>query len=366
MTLDTFHQPIPQGGLMACEETCCVHVAPLEHTPFDPTKSISVTKTNIHRINRNRMGMKPIGTHKAHQWMPTSTRFPQRIDRMGINEAREYLSEMYYGQLPLPATFHGTNLTRDLLPCLQPGTVLYVDLKSVPTFFMEVYPFIPVPFVLLTTDGDESAPGRAHLKYLHHSMPSGSASKLLHWYSSNCDLPAEVTGGQFTCIPLGLSQWDGQRVDLDGFLAGIHGLRYHQSGRPLFPSHVEAARQGLVFLAFETSPKLPDRNVAWAHFCHGDAWQGERRWCVKERLSHRDLYSTAVTFKFAVSPHGGGLDCYRTWESLFLGMIPIVRTSTLDPLYNGLPVLIVSHWEEVTPTLLVAPSNMERVPPHAL
>lgn len=32
--------------------------------------------------------------------------------------------------------------------------------------------------------------------------------------------------------------------------------------------------------------------------------------------------------------------------------IPIVKTSTLDPLYSDLPVLIVQNWEEVTEEFL--------------
>ena len=44
---------------------------------------------------------------------------------------------------------------------------------------------------------------------------------------------------------------------------------------------------------------------------------------------------------------GNGLDCHRTWELLYLGCIVITRTSPLDPLFEGLPVVIVRDWEEV-------------------
>jgi len=58
------------------------------------------------------------------------------------------------------------------------------------------------------------------------------------------------------------------------------------------------------------------------------------------------------THRFVVSPRGNGLDSHRTWEALLVGCIPIVRSSKLDPLYARLPVLIVSEWRDVTPTLL--------------
>jgi len=56
--------------------------------------------------------------------------------------------------------------------------------------------------------------------------------------------------------------------------------------------------------------------------------------------------------KFVLSPPGNGLDCHRTWEVLYVGSIPVVISSTLDPLYVGLPVIIVDSWEEVTEDFL--------------
>ena len=52
--------------------------------------------------------------------------------------------------------------------------------------------------------------------------------------------------------------------------------------------------------------------------------------------------------KFVISPPGNGIDCHRTWEALYLGAIPIVRTSSLDPMYEGLPVLIVNEWSDIS------------------
>lgn len=48
---------------------------------------------------------------------------------------------------------------------------------------------------------------------------------------------------------------------------------------------------------------------------------------------------------FVLSPQGNGLDCHRTWESLYLGAIPVVTTGTLDSdLVQGLPILEVPSW----------------------
>ena len=47
------------------------------------------------------------------------------------------------------------------------------------------------------------------------------------------------------------------------------------------------------------------------------------------------------------APRGGGLDCHRTWEMLYFGMIPIVKTSSLDSLFSSLPVIILQDWDEI-------------------
>jgi len=57
-------------------------------------------------------------------------------------------------------------------------------------------------------------------------------------------------------------------------------------------------------------------------------------------------------YAFVISPHGNGLDCHRQWEALCLGCIPIVKTSSIDAVYEKLPVLIVKDWSEVTQALL--------------
>ena len=53
-------------------------------------------------------------------------------------------------------------------------------------------------------------------------------------------------------------------------------------------------------------------------------------------------------YSFIISPLGNGLDCHRTWEILILGSIPIVKTSVLDKIYEGLPVVIVNDWNDIT------------------
>lgn len=51
---------------------------------------------------------------------------------------------------------------------------------------------------------------------------------------------------------------------------------------------------------------------------------------------------------FVASPAGNGPDCYRTWEAIYLGVVPIVERTPMNEFYAslGLPILIVDSWAE--------------------
>jgi hypothetical protein len=72
----------------------------------------------------------------------------------------------------------------------------------------------------------------------------------------------------------------------------------------------------------------------------------------ESRIPKAECYNKMASYKFIASPFGNGLECHRTWEALALGCIPIVKTSCMDKLYEGLPVLIVNSWSDVSNELL--------------
>jgi hypothetical protein len=67
------------------------------------------------------------------------------------------------------------------------------------------------------------------------------------------------------------------------------------------------------------------------------------------RLPPMELYKTFTQYRFGLSPPGNGVDCHRTWEMLFFGMIPIIHSSPMDVLYHkfDLPVVLVKDWNEL-------------------
>lgn len=54
-------------------------------------------------------------------------------------------------------------------------------------------------------------------------------------------------------------------------------------------------------------------------------------------------------YKFLVSPEGNGIDCHRTWEALYLKVIPIVDRNPVTEYYSRyFPMVLVDDWNEFT------------------
>ncbi|MBX7067713.1 MAG: hypothetical protein K1X28_10860 [Parachlamydiales bacterium] len=105
-------------------------------------------------------------------------------------------------------------------------------------------------------------------------------------------------------------------------------------------------RDILAYLNFNLDTNPKERRPCLEYF---SKWPWAQRSEPKTFHEYLDDLSRSL---FVVSPPGSGLDCHRTWEALLMGCYPIVLSSTLNPLYEDLPVVIVDSWEEVTEALL--------------
>lgn len=56
--------------------------------------------------------------------------------------------------------------------------------------------------------------------------------------------------------------------------------------------------------------------------------------------------------KFIVCPQGNGIDTHRTWETLYLGSIPIEKRNINNSFYDDLPICFVDDWEQITDEFL--------------
>jgi hypothetical protein len=209
---------------------------------------------------------------------------------------------------------------------------LWVRLNSRPngditTFATHVLPKMTKPFTLITTDGDNSVPSK-----INHADAILNNPLCTTWYTQNYD--GTSNHSKLKPIPIGFdlhTSWEGLwSKDVPTNFAKMLLLRDESLQRtrdaiPFVPpwsdTHGERLRS--------------DQALACLEHMHGDHMGIGRLW---------DTYGSK---RFAVSPRGAGLDAHRTWELLFFGTIPIVKTSSLDQLYQELPVIIVQDWKDV-------------------
>ena len=227
---------------------------------------------------------------------------------------------------------------------LKPGASVYVIGSALPHFLMKAWDQIQVPFILVTGDCDQTMPD-------DFFTPANLAlflaePKLLAWFSQNLTTTAHP---KLHRIPIGMDYhtlaahanhpWGPQQspIDQEQILTAVRNksvfkeplayANFQFSMNTRYASDRVDALAQLPRTLLHYEPIPVSRFITWAH---------------------------QTKYAFVISPHGGGLDCHRTWEALALGCYPIVKSSPIDPLFEGLPVLIVKEWSDVSQERLEA------------
>ncbi len=184
--------------------------------------------------------------------------------------------------------------------------------------FQKIAHQIQHPFILITPNvenySDGPLPGRFTTLLKQKNLAA--------WFMQNIDCPAT---DRLIPIPIGLSNnfWACEKIE-----AKI-------KNRDIF-----------VYVNFNVDTNPKQRKPCFDYFT-------KMPWAqYSESKAFHEYLADLSRSNFVVSPPGSGLDCHRTWEALYMGCYPIVLNSTLNPLYEGLPVVIVDSWEKVTEELL--------------
>lgn len=202
------------------------------------------------------------------------------------------------------------------------GDIIFV--RDVCRFMKEVHPGIAQPYIMLTAGDYKDRMLCEFIGFLDDDM-------IIAWF---CVHPCDRKHPKYHWLPLGIFQadeFDKKKSDLN----------------KLFTLWRKAPKPKLLCCNFGLRPKFkPERNVIFDVFEYAD-------FCYKcERKPFLEYMEEMAQYKFTLSPRGLGPDCYRTWEAMLVGCIPVLHTCYLDGLYSDLPVLFVDRWEDVTPEFL--------------
>jgi hypothetical protein len=252
----------------------------------------------------------------------------------------------------LYTNYLGNHFNPSDLDKVKSGDIVWIRAAAFQQFYKEALPKLKAPIVLIINDGDECFPATVSKGI---DIEAVLANKnIIHIFAQNCDYSG--SSNKISHLPIGIDFHTIAYRDPENGFWGQKGSPMEQERildellKTLQPTYLRKKR---AYVDFQLNDSM--RNG----YCRLHVPKGENRESIYKKIiktnlidygpqmSRGDLWKRKGQCAFSVSPHGNGLDCHRTWEDLVLGCIVIVKTSPLDPLYEGLPVVIVKDWEEV-------------------
>jgi hypothetical protein len=199
--------------------------------------------------------------------------------------------------------------------CVERGDVVFVETHGLPRFEAEILPRIGASFVLITHNSDLNIDGTR--------IRLANDRRIAKWFAQNVVCAHE----KLVHLPIGLeNRWRHNN--------GIIGDYRRLSRRPV-------AKLPRILYGFSVGTNSMEREPALAALRRAEA-ADECRWTNSKAYRRR-----LNEYCFVASPPGNGVDCHRTWEALYLGVVPIVKRSTLYDGFGGLPAIVVDDWREI-------------------
>ncbi|MGQ0708563.1 MAG: hypothetical protein ACT4NV_02320 [Rhodoferax sp.] len=156
----------------------------------------------------------------------------------------------------------------------------------------------PHRFILITHNSDNN---------VTESLYSRKPSNIVHWFAQNVLAERD----DLTPIPIGLER---QGIVASRNIAETM-LSQICAGRP--------AQQRWCYLNINPDTNDHERR----HVLRALRWKWLFVTTRTRRIAYPQYVAEMASHRFVVSPPGNGVDCHRTWESLYLGSVPVVKDS---------------------------------------
>ncbi len=202
------------------------------------------------------------------------------------------------------------------------GDLIFVKVDDLSHFFYNIHPLISSRYILVSHNGDFPIPGK-FTSFLNDG-------KLIAWFGQNIE---NYSHPKLHPIPIGLANQQWVHGNLDVIRKA--DIKHEEDRDILLYVNINvgtnpSVRQPVHDLFVNESYVFVANSEPFDHYL--------------EHLGRS---------KFVLSPRGNGLDTHRTWEALYLGAIPIVKRSSMDAVFEALPVLIVDDWNEISHEFLL-------------
>lgn len=201
----------------------------------------------------------------------------------------------------------------------QAGEIVYARAAWRAPWRAQLVESIQAPVVLVTSFYDPAIKPMAVEEMFQPGSP------IRHWFG----VQAHVTHPRLTAMPVGV---EGSMVPV------------------LQAGERRTVRDIPLYLNFRTANSYQRaeviRPVLWQRFARQDAWVVADAWDAANPSVYVNQLGRS---QFVLSPPGFAWDCYRTYEAMAMGAIPIVqRKRPVTDHLEALPCVLVDDWSEVT------------------
>ncbi len=214
-------------------------------------------------------------------------------------------------------TYEDGILKREKLPGARGlAPLVFVHSNELEKFLQKVSHEIGPKYVLISHSGDANI-GKSQLEMLDE--------RVVHCFTQNLMTPHEKA----TCIPLGL---ENANLHCNGIVADLVRLRKRL---------VRIHKMPRILNGFEVRTNPGERMEAQG------ALRASNVATEIDRVNSRAYHRLLAQFMFVASPPGSGFECHRTWEALYLGVVPVVKWHPFYQQFPGLPLLQVDNWKDL-------------------
>lgn len=197
---------------------------------------------------------------------------------------------------------------------------IFVKTDYIWAFYKNIMPMIDYNFILYTHNSDIPINESHSVIY--------EDPRIVNWYAMNCN----VIHSKLKPIPIGIANeiWPhgnttilNEVIETEVLQNNLCYCNFEISTNPCKRQQVSSIIQSKKFIDYD--------------FC---------------KLPFREYLTKLKSYKYAISPPGNGVDCHRIWESIYLGVIPIVEKHLALKDFKDLPILFVNSFTDLTESML--------------
>lgn len=181
-----------------------------------------------------------------------------------------------------------------------------------------------------------------------HNFFRNKQNKPYILFTHNGDLPVDNSYLQYLNDP-NLIRWYGQNINtnhpkLESIPIGIANEKWDHGNESIFfeVMNGDFKKERLLYVNFDVNTNRNERNHCLSEL-------NKKGLEMNIKLPFKEYLVEVSKSYFVISPNGNGIDCHKTWESLYLKTIPIVTKSINIDFYKDYPIIIINEWREFNP-----------------